>query len=130
MPANTNPIFVLTPKVGMTQATVANTNRDGTGSLVIVLTGATNGTRIDKITVTATGNTTAGMVRFYLDDGAANIRMIMEISVTAVTVSASVQAFTQTVVFDHGLVVPYNWILKASTHNAETFNIFALAGEY
>lgn len=129
MPANTNPVFTLTPRIGYAQVSLANTGRDGTGNISDILTGATYGTRIDKVTVTATGNTTGGMVRLFLYTTAVT-RLFLEISVTSATVSSTVQAFTQTVVFDHGIILPLNWKLQASTHNAETFNIFAFAGDY
>ena len=129
MPVNIDPIFTLTPQIGYGQISAANTNRDGTGTIVDILTGATYGTRIDKITVTATGTTTAGMVRLYLYTGSLT-RLFMEVSVVAATPSATVQVFTQTVVFDHGVVLPTDWKLQASTHNAEVFNVFAMAGDY
>ena len=129
MPANTEPIFTLTPEIGFGQVSVANALRDGTGTIVDIITGTTFGTRIDKITVTATGTTTAGMVRLFLYTGTVT-RLFMEVSVVAATPSASVQAFTQTVVFDHGVILPVGWKLQASTNNAETFNVFAFSGDY
>ncbi len=129
MSANTTPIFTLTPQIGMVQISTANANRDGTGTLGTVLSGAVNGTRVDRITVTATVSTTAGMVRLFLYDGT-NTRLFYEIPVTAITVSASVAGFTQTIALANGLVLPSGWSLKAATHNAETFNVLAFAGDF
>lgn len=122
------PSFVSTPRIGMAQASTANTNRDGTGTIVDVLTGVAAGTRVLEVTVTGTGTTTAGMVRFYLYDGT-NTRLLSEVQVSAITVGASTKAFTDTVTFDNLILPSASWKLQASTHNAETFNVFALAGD-
>lgn len=63
MAANVDPIFVLTPVLAQAQVSAANTNRDGTGTIVDLVTGGTYGTRIDKVRICATGTTTAGVIR-------------------------------------------------------------------
>ena len=45
---------------------VANTNLDGTGTIVDIITGAGSGTLVKKITIKAQGSTTQGMVRIFL----------------------------------------------------------------
>jgi invasion protein IalB len=50
--------------------------------------------------------------------------------VTAITPSSTVQAFTATVVFPNGLVLPTGYTLRASTHNAESCNVVAEGGNY
>ncbi len=58
------------PKNGVAQASVANTNRDGTGALVVVAQASANvGCRIDALAIQAAGTTTAGMLRFFLTKG-------------------------------------------------------------
>lgn len=131
MAANTSPIFVLKPKIGLVSISTANANRDGTGTLGSVITGATDGTRIHKITVKAIGTTTAGMIRLFIYDGV-DTRLWKEIPVTAITPSASVEAFESVVELlgERALFLPSTWVLKAGTHNAEAFHIVAEAGEY
>lgn len=131
MSCNTNPIFTRTNLGGAAQISAANTNHDGTGTLVSVITGGVDGTRIDKFEVTAVGNTTAGMVRFFYYDGT-NTRLIKEIPVTAVTVSATVAGWIGSWIMDvdRPLTLPSGHIIKASTHNAETFNIMPFGGHY
>lgn len=127
-----SPIFTNTPRLAVGQVSAANTNRDGTGTIVTLLAGAASGTRINKITIKATVTTTAGMIRFYLDDST-NIRLYREIAVTAITVSASVAGFEYEILFDDSdaLILPStSWELQASTHNAETFNITVEAADY
>lgn len=134
MPANTSPIFTLTPKIGMAVIGTANTNRDGTGDMNTVITGGANGTRIHRITVKAIETTTAGMVRLYIGDdaGTPNIHLWREVSVTAITVSASVQGFSYvlTLTGEYALILPVNYTLRASTHNAEDFIVIAEGGDY
>lgn len=122
------PSFVSTPRIGIAQISTANTNRDGTGTVGTVIAGVAAGTRIMEVIVTATGTTTAGMVRLFLDDGS-NVRLLQEIQVSAITVGASTKAFTATVTFDNLILPSTSWELQASTHNAETFNVVALAGD-
>ena len=132
MPANVSPIFTLTPQIGRARISTANTNRDGTGTLGDVITGGANGTRVGRIVITATSTTTAGMVRLYIYDGT-NTRLWKEIPVSAITPSATVQAFTATIASpdsDPLLVLPVNYVLRASTHNAETFDVIAHAGDF
>ncbi|MGJ5163149.1 hypothetical protein [Bradyrhizobium sp. HKCCYLR1051] len=123
------PQFIATPQPWMNQLTAANANRDGTGTLVTLVTGAaTPGTRIDKVRIMGVGTVTAGMIRFYLNDGT-NKRLIKERAVAATTPSASVPGFEDEWTLTDGLYLPSaSWSLMASTHNAETFNVFAFGG--
>ncbi len=61
--------YASTVKMALASLSAANTNRDGTGTLVTVAVGGPNGTRIDKLITKATGITTAGMVRYFLTKG-------------------------------------------------------------
>lgn len=114
--------FASTPRTAVAQVTVANTNRDGTGTLATVITGAATGTRIDDIEITAVGATTAGMVRLFLHDGT-SARLLREVPVPAITPSGTVPAFN----FRQeglGLVLQNgSWSLRATTHAAETLNV-------
>lgn len=133
MAANTTPIFTLTPVASGVRISTANTNRDGTGTLGSVKTGGTNGTRIDRVVITATGTTTAGMIRLFIDDGGGTIKAIKEISVTAITPSGTLAAFTYEWFRNDSLplvVLPNGYILKAGTNNAESFDVMAFGGDY
>ncbi len=125
----TTPVFIAAPKTWLGQVTAANTNRDGTGTLVDIVTAGASGSRIDQIDVAALGTVTAGVVRLYLNDGT-NTRLFKEVLVSAVTPSTSVEAFRAALSFAEGLVLPTGWKLKASTHNAESFNVFARGGDF
>lgn len=121
--------YASTPRAAVGQVSTANTNRDGTGTIATIFTAGASGSRVDDIVVTATGTTTAGMVRLFLHDGT-NARLWVEIPVTAVTPSGTVQAFTSSLL-NQALILPNGWSLRASTNNAETFSIFVdRAGDF
>lgn len=123
------PQFASIPKVGAGSLSAANTNRDGTGTLVTIVTAGTNGSRIDSVTVCATATTTAGMVRLFLHDGTTAF-LLKEIPVSSITPSGTVQAFsayltsfTNPELFPK--TIPSGWSLRASTNNAEAFRVIA-----
>lgn len=133
MAANTQPIFTLTPIIAVATVSAANTARDGTGTIVAVSTGATNGTRLEFITIRATGTTTVGVIRLFIDPGTGTYHLWQEVLVTAITPSSSVASFTSEVVRADGLpllVLPSSYVLGASTHNAENFRILAHGGSF
>lgn len=130
MAANTNPVFTLTPVVGMVQISTINTARDGSGTMGTLITGATDGTRIRRIDMKATVTTTAGMLRFFMHDGT-NTRLWFEVPVSAATPSATVEAWSASKVFADPPILPSTYEIRVSTEKGETFNIIATpAGNY
>jgi hypothetical protein len=128
MAANTSPVYVLTPKTAIAVLSAANTNRDGTGTVVDLITGGTYGTRCDDIRITATATVTAGVVRMFLYNAtAASYKLIDEFIVSATTPSTSVKVW-QMALTDLGIVLGYNDKLTFSTHNAEGFVVSLTRG--
>ncbi len=111
-----------TANTGLVQISTANSNLDGTGTLGTVLTAGANGTLINSITVKATGTTTEGIVRLFLYDGT-NTRLLNEIHVPANTPTSTNPSFE--FVWNCDIKLQASWLIKASTQNAETFNIIA-----
>jgi hypothetical protein len=124
----TTPAFTSTPRVGSAQVSAANTNRDGTGTIVDVLTGVAAGTKVFEIVVQATVTTTAGMVRLYYYDGT-NTRLFDEVAVSAITVGASTVAFRTARTYTNLVLASNTHKIQASTHNAEAINVQAFAGD-
>lgn len=129
----TSPAYASAPKLWMGQVSAANTNRDGTGTIVTLGTAPAAGSRLDSVIVQAVGTTTSGMVRLYVHDGA-NARLFLELPVVGVTPSGTqpawaVQANANTMSQLFPLVLPSGYSLRASTHNAETFNVIGCAGD-
>lgn len=126
--------FIGRPKIGIAVVNTANANRDGSGTLGTVFSAGDNGSRVLAITVRAIVTTTAGMVRLFIHDGSA-ARLWREIPVSSVTVSASVPGFNATIDCsdlspENILVLPPSYSLRASTHNAESFVVTAVGGDY
>lgn len=132
MAPNTSPIFTDIPNALPATISVANTERIfSAGTLVTVVTGATDGTRIEALKAVAAVATTAGVVRYWITDAAgANPKLFEERLVTAITPSVTVKVFEDFWVLDKPIVLASGQLLRASTQIAETFNIFAIAGDY
>lgn len=122
------PPFIGTPKTWTAALSAANTNRDGTGTIVTVASAGASGTRIDTVRIIGAGTVTAGVVRLFLNDGT-NTRLLKEVMVPATTPSATVETFIQDIDFSAGLFLPNGWSLRAATHNAEAFNVVARGGD-
>lgn len=124
----TSPTFTGTPRVGIGALSAANTNRDGTGTIVDVLTGVAAGTKVFEVRVQATATTTAGMVRIYLYNGT-TYSLFDEIPVAAVTGSASVAEFEAVRTYGNLILPSASYKLSAATHNAETINVIVSGGD-
>lgn len=117
------PIFGQTPRQAVAAISTANTSRDGSGTIGIIFTAdATDGSLVERIDICATGTTTAGVVRLFIHNGSAAF-LWKELLVAAITPSVSIAAFMRSV--RERLDLPAGWSLRASTHNAETFNVHA-----
>jgi hypothetical protein len=125
----TAPAYAATPRHAVGALSAANTNRDGTGTVVTVFTAGASGSRIDKVRVAAKGNTTAGVVRLFIYDGT-NYALWDEFLVTAITPSTAVSVFETEEEFTYPILLPAGYSLRASTHNAETFSVFAIGGDF
>jgi hypothetical protein len=123
------PAYAASPNVGMVQISTANTNKDGTtGTYGTLFTAGASGSRIDRITITSTGTTTAGMVRLFVNDGS-NARLWLEVPIPAVTPSASTPGFSFSTPIED-FAIDTGWSIKCSTEIAETFNVFAFGGDF
>lgn len=109
----------------------ANTNRDGTGTLASAFTGASTGSVVRRCRIAATGTTTDGMLRVYVYDGTNN-RLIEEIPVPARAPGATIRTWTFLWTPSGGEVFlpSASYILKISTHNAETFHVTTEGMDY
>ena len=126
--------YAATPKCGVGQVSVANTNRDGTGTVATIFSAGANGSRIDAIDLKAVSTTTAGMIRLFIHDGA-NARLLTEVPVTDITPSSTLPSWeaqlnTNTMTQVLPLVLPTGYSLRAATNNAETFNVIAQGGDF
>ena len=127
---NAEQIYLDKPVCGVVNIETANTNRDGTGVIEDVCPGSERGTVVELVRVVAKGTTTAGIIRLFINDGGSEQFLLHEIVVSAITPSASVAVFTAEWTPSQPLRLPENFWLRASTHNAEDFVIYAFGGDY
>ncbi|MBL7912637.1 MAG: hypothetical protein JNJ41_16365 [Bacteroidia bacterium] len=121
-PESTN----FTANTGTGLVSTANSNLDGTGTVVTVLTTGPSasgwkGCRIESLTIKGIVTTTAGMIRLYIYDGT-NTRIFKEVMIPAITKSATQAAFECKVDVE-GFQLKPDYLIKASTQNAESFHI-------
>jgi hypothetical protein len=122
------PAFAVTPRIGAVNVATANTNRDGTGTVATLITGAATGTRIAEIVVQARVTTTAGMVRIFLYDGT-TYRFFDEVAIAAATVSGTVKGTRVSTLYGNLVLPNASWSLVVSTHNAESIDVTALGAD-
>jgi hypothetical protein len=96
MPANTSPIFPLTPVTTWGTLTAANTAVDGTGTVATIFTAGTDGGRVDYIKARALGTNVTTVVRVFINNGsvnstATNNSLITEAVLPATTASNSTE---------------------------------------
>lgn len=121
--------YAATARTATSSVSTANTNRNGTGTIATIFTAGSNGSRIDDIFIVATGTTTAGVVRLFVNDGTTSW-LWREIIVPAITPSTTVQVFSAAL-YEQGLILANGFSLRASTQIAETFNILVTrAGDF
>lgn len=132
--------YTAKPEIEYVQIVTANTARDGSGTIGIASTGpaaaAANGVgrRINRVVVSATQTTTAGVIRFFIsNDNGTTIRLVLEKLVPAITPSTTVSAFRMEVSELAGLVLPggtgsITTTLRVSTNAGETFNVMVESG--
>lgn len=94
MAANTSQIFSRVADIQWGSTNVAaNTAMDGTGTVVTIFTAdATNGGRIERVSIEHLGTNVASLLRFFVNNGsttatAANNSLIEEVAMAANTVS-------------------------------------------
>lgn len=110
MAKNVNPIFELTPVIGLVALTAANTARDGSGTISTLATGGSDGSRIDAITFTSAQATaaanSANVGRVFLSvDGGTTWRLFDEIAIAAVTASNTAVGARNRLVYPNGIIL-------------------------
>lgn len=84
MSSNAN--FAVTPRYEIATCSTANTNWDGTGTIVTLFTAGPNGSRVDQIGWGAAGTTSAGQLKFFFRESNEDTWVFMfALGVSAVT---------------------------------------------
>lgn len=124
----TTPNFASTVKAWGVSIGTADTNRVTPTTFGTLVTAGTSGSRIDELTVTATGTTTANVVRVFLYSGT-TYYLAEEIMVSAVTPSVTQAVFSSTLTFN-SFVIPTGWSVVVTTNNTETYHVTAFGGDF
>jgi hypothetical protein len=124
----TSPAFAVTPRIASVNIATANTNRDGSGTVATLITGASTGTRIAELVIKARVTTTAGQVRVFLHDGT-SFFAFDEIAVAAATVSATVQGTRVSTTYNNLVLPSASWSVRVSTEKAESIDVIALGAD-
>lgn len=128
------PSFIGTPVVGQATVTTANTSLAlSTGlptSGALVVTGATNGTRILEIVSQCAASSVAGLINVWLStDNGTTYALFDQITVTAVaTPSASVKANRNTATYAN-LVLKSGHRLAVTTTITQNVSVTVLGGD-
>jgi hypothetical protein len=136
MPANTTPIFPLTPDVtvGNTVST-ANTALNGTGTVTTIFTAGSNGSRVDYVRVKNTGTAVATAFRLFVNNGsdpttATNNSLVAEQTVSAYTLSQTAAATDYVIPLGINLPAGYRLTASVGTAVANALVITVIAGDY
>jgi hypothetical protein len=129
MPANTQPIFTLTPDVswGTSAITTANTAMDGTGTVVTVFTAATNGSYVQKLRVKPAGTNVQTVVRVFINNGSTNATAANNILFDEITIPATTASNTTAL---SAFEIPLNFALQSGYKLNVTIGTTVAAGVY
>jgi hypothetical protein len=110
MAINTSPIFISRGNILPARIASANTASDGSGTLVTLVTGSTDGTRVDGVRFRNSQLTAAlssNMVHriFLSNTSGSSYRLIGEIVTAAATRSATVIGSTSIFTFDQPIIM-------------------------
>lgn len=134
MPANTSPIFALTPELAFATVTAATTDRTGATmtNTVTLLTAATNGTKITQIGAKVAGTNAGTLVLIFISDSSgSNFKLFDEIALNAVTASTTVTSQRAVTAYSD-LQLKAGQIVKVgiTVATAAGINVFAVKGDY
>jgi hypothetical protein len=136
MPANTSPIFALTPNIGFApNITAANTARDGTGTVDLVYTAGANGSYLQKIRCRALGANVQTVLRVFLNNGStptvATNNVLFEEMTLAITSATETSAQTiQEVIVNTALPAGWRVYVTLGTAVAAGVAVSGIGGDY
>jgi hypothetical protein len=137
LPANTAPIFSVTPNIAFGNIATANTAKDGTGTVATVYTAGANGSRVERIKALALGTIVQTVLRVFINNGsgnniATNNSLIAEVTIPAVTNDETASKPLTEIIFTNGLVLPAGFKLNIAigTTVASSIQVTAVGGDY
>lgn len=114
-----------TARTAVAIISTANSNLNGSGTIVDLAAGYYPGSIVNKIIIKAQGSTTQGMIRLFHYIPPSSNRLFREIPVPAITQSAQDETVIAIINEPFFLVGSGTYKLKVSTEKAETFIVIA-----
>jgi hypothetical protein len=139
MPANTAPIFTLTPEIMWTaNMTVANTGNLSAGTSYVVFTAGTNGSYVQKIRFrhqSTNTNNAATMARVFINNGGAlgtpaNNTIFDEITIAANTASQTAASTNYELPLNFALPSGYTMYCTLGTAVVAGIQATVIGGDY
>jgi hypothetical protein len=124
----TAPAFAATVRNSNVAISTADTSRTAPTSVGTAFTAGSSGSRIDEIDIVATGTTTANVVRLWIYTGSTYF-LLQEVLVSAITPSVTQAVFSTTLTFNN-FMLPSGYSLRATTNNAEGYNVMVFGGDF
>lgn len=121
------PIYIGTWRTEVAKISTANTAINGTGTIADIFTFGSSGGILECVNIKAEVTTTAGMIRIW-EKKSSTYYLIYEVPVAAITPSATVRSFLDTVWFNRHY--GNGDIIACSTEKAESFSIQIIGGDY
>ena len=137
MPANTSPIFTLTPDIQWADAiTVANTTKDLTsGTNYLAFSGSVNGSFVQRIRFRTLGNNVASVARVWINNGlttntSTNNTLWDEISLPATGVTEVAAQSNYELPLNFALPPNYAIYITLGTAVAAGWDAIVVGGDY
>ena len=133
MPANTTPIFALTPQLDLARITGTTTDKSGltTANLVTLVSASTFGTKVTQIGFKFVGTSTAGTFLIFISDtDGTTLRLFDEILITAVTSSTTALSARQVNFYSDLQLKSGQRILVGATTVNTPIDVFAQIGDF
>lgn len=124
----TSPSFAVTPRIGSVSIATADTSHTAPTNVGTLITGAATGTRVTEVVVKGAATSAAAIVRIFLYDGT-TYWLFDEVSVTAATVSNTVQSFRASAFYNNLVLPSASWSLRVTTSVAQTVHVTALGAD-
>lgn len=136
MSANTAPIYPLTPVLDFGALTAANTNTNGTGTLLTSAAAGVAGSRFDKLRARALGTNVATVARVFVNNGstnatATNNSLIGEIALPPTTASNAAEIGPDIEkIFDVSIPAGFKIMICLGTAVAAGWQFTIVRGDY
>lgn len=129
----TDPSWASTPRAAVAAVSTANTNMDGTGTIVDVFTAGSSGSKVNRIAVQATVNPADSVLTVFLYNGTSYFLFDTVDLGDPATSSTTVGGYREERAYSDLVLPSSSWKLAAAITVAPTsgvLNVFAFGGDF